>query len=105
MRRSHKNHDAFVMMEIQRMIDLKQDVKDLEGKEVVFTEIHGMKRIHFKGILREVYDNVAIIALDPELYSYETYSFSYYHILLVEGKLREWDRAADPAIVMKTVTA
>lgn len=83
------------------MQSIQEDIMHLKGKTVVFTEKHGSKRIRFKGILTELYDQHAIISLDQDIHNYEKYSFSYIHIFMGEGHLKPWDKELDAKIIMK----
>lgn len=85
-----------------RVIRIKEEVSQLMGQEVVFTEIHGLKRIPFKGVLTEVYDRHAIIKLDDDVHNVNVYSFSFIHLLLGEGTFGSWDKQSDPEVLLAT---
>lgn len=74
---------------------IKNNVREYEGKQVQFTEIRGRTRIAYKGVLTGVFDKIATITLDPEVHGYDTYAFSYVHLLLGEGNLSVWDKEND----------
>lgn len=81
---------------------IKREVELLKGKTVCFTEKHGQKRVRFKGVLTETYDQHAIISLDQDIHNYDKYSFSYIHIFMGEGYLKPWDKELDAEILMKS---
>lgn len=79
---------------------VKKEVRTMEGKRVVFTEIRGQGRTEYKGVLTGVFDKLGTITLDEDLHNYKTYAFNYTHLLLGEGTLKPWHKETDKEYVL-----
>lgn len=65
-----------------KLSDIKAEVMDRLGQEVVVTvEAGRKKKKERKGIISEAYPAVFIVKLDPEVYDFECVSYSYTDIL------------------------
>lgn len=68
---------------------IQMDLRALLNKDVVFTKKEGQKFVTYTGKLVRVYKRTALIALDSTEHNFETYSFSFVHLFMNEGTLKE----------------